>query len=123
MIIMLAGLQRVPAELVEAAQLDGANRWHITWKITIPMISSVIFLVIINNINASFQTFTQSFLMTGGGPEYSTYFYMLHLYNQAWGSFRMGYGSAMAWVLFVIIIVFLVFHFRLSRLWVYSDIE
>ena len=123
MIIMLAGLQRVPAELVEAAQLDGANRWQVTWNITIPMISSVIFLVIITNINASFQTFTQSFLMTGGGPEYSTYFYMLHLYNQAWGSFRMGYGSAMAWVLFVIIIVFLIFHFRLSRLWVYSDVE
>jgi multiple sugar transport system permease protein len=87
------------------------------------MVSSVIFLVIINNINASFQTFTQAFLMTGGGPEYSTYFYMLHLYNQAWGNFRMGYGSAMAWVLFVIIIAFLIIHFRLSRLWVYSDVE
>lgn len=123
MIIMLAGLQRVPIELVEAAQLDGANRWNITWKITIPMVSSVIFLVIINNINASFQTFTQAFLMTGGGPEYSTYFYMLHLYNKAWGSMRMGYGSAMAWILFIIIIAFLVMHFRLSRLWVYSDVE
>ena len=86
MIIMLAGLQRVPIELIEAAQLDGANRWRLTWHITIPMISSVIFLVIINNINASFQTFTQAFLMTGGGPEYSTYFYMLNLYNQAWAA-------------------------------------
>ncbi len=123
MIIMLAGLQRVPIELVEAAQLDGANFWKITWNITIPMVSSVIFLVIINNINGSFQTFTQAFLMTGGGPEYSTYFYMLHLYNQAWGSFRMGYGSALAWVMFIIIIAFLVVHFRLSRLWVYSDVE
>jgi multiple sugar transport system permease protein len=123
MIIMLAGLQRVPVEFVEAAQLDGANRWNITWHITIPMVSSVIFLVIITNINASFQTFTQAFLMTNGGPEYSTYFYMLHLYNQVWGSSLMGYGSAMAWVLFVIIIGFLVVHFRLSRLWVYSDVE
>jgi multiple sugar transport system permease protein len=123
MIIMLAGLQRVPIELVEAAQLDGANQWKIIWNITIPMISSVIFLVIINNINASFQTFTQAFLMTGGGPEYSTYFYMLHLYNKAWGQFYMGYGSAMAWVLFIIIIGFLIIHFRLSRLWVYSDVE
>ncbi len=123
MIIMLAGLQRVPIELIEAAQLDGANLWHITWKITIPMISSVIFLVIINNINASFQTFTQAFLMTGGGPEYSTYFYMLHLYKQAWGSFHMGYGSALAWVLFIIIIAFLFVHFRLSKLWVYSDVQ
>ncbi|MDO8971499.1 MAG: sugar ABC transporter permease [Saprospiraceae bacterium] len=123
MIIMLAGLQRVPIELIEAAQLDGANRWHMTRYITIPMVSSVIFLVIINNINASFQTFTQAFLMTGGGPQYSTYFYMLHLYNQAWVSFKMGYASAMAWVMFVIIIGFLYIHFRLSRLWVYSDVN
>ena len=123
MIIMLAGLQRVPIELVEAAQLDGANRWHLIRYITIPMVSSVIFLVIINNINASFQTFTQAFLMTGGGPQYSTYFYMLHLYNQAWVSFKMGYASALAWVLFVIIIGFLFIHFRLSRLWVYTDVE
>jgi len=123
MIIMLAGLQRVPIELVEAAQLDGANYWEITKNITVPMISSVIFLVIITNINGSFQTFTQAFLMTGGGPQYATYFYMLHLYNQAWGNFRMGYGSALAWVMFLIIVIFLVAHFRLSRLWVYSDVD
>jgi multiple sugar transport system permease protein len=82
-----------PIELIEAAQLDGANRWHLIRYITIPMISSVIFLVIITNINASFQTFTQAFLMTGGGPQYATYFYMLHIYREAWGSFRMGYAS------------------------------
>jgi multiple sugar transport system permease protein len=123
MIIMLAGLQRVPIELVEAAQLDGANRWQLTWNITIPMISSVIFLVIINNINASFQTFTQAFLMTGGGPQYATYFYMLHVYREGWVSFRMGYASALAWVLFVVIIGFLFIHFRLSRFWVYTDVE
>jgi multiple sugar transport system permease protein len=123
MIIMLAGLQRVPAELIEAAQLDGANRWQLTRYITIPMLSSVIFLVIITNINASFQTFTQAFLMTNGGPQYATYFYMLHLYQQGWGSFKMGYASALAWVLFVIIIGFLFIHFRLSRLWVYQDTE
>lgn len=123
MIIMLAGLQRVPVELVEAAQLDGANRWQLTWNITIPMISSVVFLVIINNINASFQTFTQAFLMTGGGPQYATYFYMLHVYREGWVSFRMGYASALAWVLFVIILGFLFIHFRLSRLWVYTDVD
>ncbi|MCL4553347.1 MAG: sugar ABC transporter permease [Candidatus Marsarchaeota archaeon] len=123
MIIMLAGLQRVPAELIEAAQLDGANRWQLTRHITIPMLSSVIFLVIITNINASFQTFTQAFLMTNGGPQYATYFYMLNLYQQGWGSFRMGYASALAWVLFVIVVGFLIIHFRLSRLWVYQDTE
>jgi multiple sugar transport system permease protein len=61
--------------------------------------------------------------MTGGGPEYSTYFFMLHIYKQAWGSFHMGYGSALAWVMFVIILGFLFVHFRLSRLWVYSDVQ
>lgn len=123
MIIMLAGLQRVPSELVEAAQLDGAGHWQTIRHVVIPMMSSVIFLVIITNVNASFQTFTQAFLMTNGGPEYATYFYMLHLYRQAWGSFHMGYGSALAWVLFVLIVAFLFAHFRLSRYWVYSDVD
>jgi multiple sugar transport system permease protein len=123
MIIMLAGLQRVPIELIEAAQLDGANRWQLIRYITLPMVSSVIFLIIITNINGSFQTFTQAFLMTGGGPQYATYFYMLHIYREAWGSFRMGYASALSWVLFLIILIFLAIHFRLSRLWVYTDTE
>ncbi|MFO7631610.1 MAG: sugar ABC transporter permease [Caldilinea sp.] len=123
MIIMLAGLQRVPSELVEAAQLDGASQWQVIRNVIIPMISSVIFLVIITNVNASFQTFTQAFLMTNGGPEYATYFYMLHLYRQAWGSFHMGYGSAMAWVLFVMIVAFLFTHFKLAPFWVYSDVD
>jgi multiple sugar transport system permease protein len=121
MIIMLAGLQRVPIELIEAAQLDGANRLQLIRHVTLPMISSVIFLVIITNLNGSFQTFTQAFLMTGGGPEYATYFYMLHLYREAWGNFRMGYASSLAWVMFVIIVGFLWIHFRLSRYWVYNE--
>ena len=123
MIILLAGLQRVPQELYEAAQLDGASRWQLLWHITLPMMSSVIFFVTITHINSSFQTFTQAFLMTKGGPSYATHFYMLHLYNEAWSSFRMGYASALAWVLFVIIVGFLVIHFRLARLWVYTDTD
>jgi multiple sugar transport system permease protein len=121
MVVMLAGLQRVPEELYEAAQLDGANRWRLVWHVTLPMVSSVIFFVIITHISGSFQTFTQSFLMTRGGPNYATYFYMLHIYNEAWTSFRMGYASALAWVLFLIIVGFTLLHFRLSRLWVYTD--
>jgi multiple sugar transport system permease protein len=61
--------------------------------------------------------------MTNGGPNYATYFYMLHLYEEAWGSFNMGYASALAWVLFLIIVGFLVIHFRLSKLWVYTEAE
>lgn len=121
MIILLAGLQRVPQEIYEASQIDGANRWQSLRHITLPMLSPVIFFVIITNINSSFQTFTQAFLMTNGGPRYATYFYMLHIYNEAWGASRMGYASALAWVMFVIIVIFLVLHFRLGKLWVYHE--
>jgi multiple sugar transport system permease protein len=121
MIILLAALQRVPQELVEAAQLDGAHRGHILRHITLPMISPVIFLAIIININNSFQTFTQAFVMTNGGPANSTLFYMLHLYNNAFRFFKMGYASALAWILFLIIVTFTVLQFSLSRFWVYSE--
>jgi multiple sugar transport system permease protein len=121
MVIMLAALQRVPQELLEAAQLDGAGRLRILRHITIPMVSPVIFLIVIININNSFQTFTQAFVMTNGGPANSTLFYMLHLYNNAFRFFKMGYASALAWILFFIIVVFTIVQFRLSRLWVYEE--
>jgi multiple sugar transport system permease protein len=121
MIILLAALQRVPQELIEAAQLDGAHRMHILRHITLPMISPVIFLAIIININNSFQTFTQAFVMTNGGPANSTLFYMLHLYNNAFRFFKMGYASALAWILFLIIVTFTVLQFSLARFWVYSE--
>ncbi len=121
MVILLAALQRVPVELVEAAQLDGANRWQVTRHVTIPMISSVVFLAIIININNSFQTFTQAYVMTNGGPSNATLFYMLHLYNNAFRYFKMGYASSLAWVLFAIIVGFTFLQFRLARLWVYTE--
>lgn len=121
MVIMLAGLQRVPEELYEAAQLDGANRWQLTRHVTLPMVSSVVFFIILNHVSASATTFAQALFMTNGGPNYATYFYMLHLYNEAWGSFRMGYGSALALVLFLLIVGFTVVQFRLQRFWVYTD--
>jgi multiple sugar transport system permease protein len=121
MIILLAGLQRVPQELYEASQLDGANALQTLRHITLPLMSPVIFFVIITHINGSFQTFTQAFLLTNGGPNYATYFYMLHRYNEAWGAFRMGYASALAWVLFLVIVGFLLIHFRLGKAWVYSE--
>jgi multiple sugar transport system permease protein len=121
MMVMLAGLQRVPIELYEAASMDGAGWWHRLRHITLPMTSSVIFYIVIIHISGSIQTFTQSFLLTNGGPNYATYFYMLHLYNEAWRSFRMGYASALAWVLFLIILAITILNFRLSRYWVYTD--
>jgi multiple sugar transport system permease protein len=121
MVIMLAALQRVPKELVEAAQLDGAGSLQVFRHVTLPVVSSVFLLVIIININNSFQTFTQAFVMTGGGPANATLFYMLHLYNNAFSYFRMGYASALAWILFLIIVIFTLMQFRLSRLWVYTE--
>jgi multiple sugar transport system permease protein len=121
MVIFLAALQKVPVELIEAAKLDGANNWQLTRYVTIPMISSVILLAIIININNSFQTFTQAYIMTNGGPSSATLFYMLHLYNNAFRYFKMGYASALAWVLFAIIVFFTIIQFRLSRLWVYTE--
>lgn len=121
MIIMLAGLQRVPQELYEAAQLDGAGRWRLTRHITLPMMSSVVFFAIIINISNSFQTFTQAYVMTNGGPSNATLFYMLYLYNNAFSLYQMGYATAMALLLFVAIAAITILQFRLSRLWVYTE--
>ena len=121
MMVMLAGLQRVPQELYEAAEMDGAGWWQKTWNVTLPLVSSVIFFIVIIHISGSFQTFTQSFLLTRGGPNYSTYFYFLHLYNEAWVSFRMGYASALAWVLFLIVAAITALNFVVSKYWVYTE--
>jgi multiple sugar transport system permease protein len=121
MMVMLAGLQRVPKELYEAAEIDGASWWQRLRFITLPLVSSVIFFIIIIHINGSFQTFTQSFLLTNGGPNYATYFYFLHIYNEAWRSFRMGYASALAWVLFLIVVAITIVNFVVSKYWVHTD--
>ena len=121
MVIMLAGLQRVPEELYEAAELDGAGRWRRLRYVTLPMMSSVIFFTIVININNSFQTFTQAYVMTNGGPSNATMFYMLYLYNNAFRFYKMGYASAMALVLFIAMVVITLVQFRLSRRWVYTE--
>jgi multiple sugar transport system permease protein len=120
-VIMLAGLQRVPQELYEAAELDGAGRWALVRHITLPLMSPVVFFAVIININNSFQTFTQAYVMTNGGPENATLFYMLYLYNNAFRLFQMGYASALAWILFLVIVAATIVQFRLSRLWVHAD--
>jgi multiple sugar transport system permease protein len=121
MLLMLAALQRVPAELIESAQLDGAGPIRVFRHVTLPIISPVIFLAIIINVNNSVQTFTQAFVMTNGGPSNATLFYMLYLYRNAFQLFKMGYASAMAWILFLIVVVFTLVQFRLSRFWVYHE--
>lgn len=123
MVIYLAGLQGVPTVLYEAAEIDGANMVQRFVYITLPMVSPVIFFNLVIGIIAALQTFTQAFIMTGGGPRQATYFYMLHLYNNAFQWLKMGYASALAWVLFFYILALTLLVFRSSSAWVYYEGE
>jgi len=118
-IIYLSGLQGVPEELYEAAEIDGAGIIRRFFHITIPMISPTIFFNLVMGIIGGFQYFTQAFVMTNGGPMNSTLFYNLYLYNKAFVSFEMGYASALSWILFVIILLFTLLVIRSSSMWVY----
>lgn len=120
MVIYLAGLKDIPTHLYEAATLDGASAYQKMRSITLPMMTPVIFFNLVMGIIGSFQYFTQAFVMTpNGGPEDSTYFYSLYLYNRAWKYLDMGYASAMAWMLFLVIIVLTAIVFRSQRRWVH----
>ena len=115
MMIYLAGLQGIPEELSEAAQIDGVGPLGRFFRITIPMLSPVILFNVIMSIIGCFQVFTQAFVMTGGEPGDLTRFYVLYLYNQAFEFYEMGYASAMAWILLVIILAFTMLTLRGSR--------
>lgn len=121
MVIYLASLQGVPTELYEAAIIDGASSWRRFWSITIPMISPVLFFQLIMGIIGSFQIFTQAYIMTNGGPNNATLFYVLYLYRNAFQWFKMGYASALAWVLFLIILALTIIQFKLANYWVYYE--
>ena len=119
LVIYLAGLQGVPTELYEAAEVDGANNWHRFWNITLPMISPVILFQLIMGIIGALQTFTQGYVMTGGGPNNATLFYMLYLWRNAFQNLKMGYASALAWAIFVYIMVLTLVVLRSSQAWVF----
>ncbi len=121
MVILLAGLQGVPEHLLEAARIDGANAWHEFRHVVVPMISPVIFFVMIVQVIGSFQVFTPSFIMTEGGPGNATLTIVLYLYRNGFTYFKMGYASAIAWVLFVIVLVATLAQLRIARSWVYYE--
>lgn len=121
MLIYLAGLQSVPQHLYEAAEIDGANLMQRFLRVTLPMMSPTIFYTLIMGMIGAFQVFTQAYVMTRGGPNFATYFYVLHLYEEAFVKFRMGYASAMAWILFVAVLVVTLVQFRLAGRWVYYE--
>lgn len=121
MVIFLAALQGVPEELHEAAKLDGAGPWQAFRHVTLPLLTPAIFYQVIMGTIASFQVFTQAYLMTGGGPSDSTLFYVLYLYFNAFQWMKMGYGAAMAWVLFLIVMVITLIQFKGAGRWVYYE--
>ncbi|AIE84734.1 extracellular solute-binding protein [Fimbriimonas ginsengisoli] len=120
MVILLAGLQGVPQYLYEAATLDGASPWRRFRSVTLPMISPTLFFSLVTGVIGSFQVFQSALVMTNGGPNNATMFYMLHLYLDGFISLRMGYASALAWVLFLIVLVLTGLQFRFSR-WVHYE--
>jgi multiple sugar transport system permease protein len=125
MIIFLAGLRDIPVSLYEAATLDGAGAWRRFKDVTLPMLSGVTFFVSIVSTISALQVFTQGYVMfdRDGGPQNSALFIIMYLFKQAFEYFRMGYASAIAWMLFVLILVITLIQFRLSKRWVYYEAE
>lgn len=121
MIVFLAGLQGVDPVLYEAADIDGANSWVKFWRITLPMLTPVLFFNLIIGIIGSFQVFTTAYIATNGGPNNATLFYVLYIYNQGWKFAKMGYASALAWVLFVIVLLLTLVQFKMANRWVYYE--
>jgi len=121
MVIFLAGLQGIPTHLYEAVSIDGGNWCHKFRYVTLPMLTPVIFFNMIMQIIGTFQVFTSVYIMTNGGPMNSTLVYVYYLYQQAFQWLRMGYGSALAWILFLIIFTLTLAQFKISSLWVYHE--
>lgn len=123
MIIFLAGLRQIPQDMYEAASLDGAGKWRQFVKITLPLLTPVVFFNAIIQTIEAFKSFTPAFIISGGtgNPINSTLFYTLYLYQEAFGFFRMGYASALAWVLLALVGIFTAFSFLTSKYWVHYD--
>jgi len=122
-ILYLAGLQGVPTDLYDAAKVDGATTWQRFWHVTLPMTTPVIFFNLVLGMIATFQYFTEVYVITNGtgNPARSTLFYNLYLYQNAFRYFHMGYASTMAWVLFIIVLGFTLLIFRSSDAWVFYE--
>ena len=122
-VIYLAGLQGVPTEIYEAAEVDGAGWLTRFWNVTIPLITPVLFYQLIIGIITALQVFTQALIMTNGGPHDSTLFFVLYLYRNAFQFFKMGYASVLAWILFFYILLLTLLVYRSSSVWVFYSGE
>ena len=123
MIIYLAGLQGISQDLYSAADIDGAGPWAKFWRITLPLLTPVIFFNVVTGMIDTFKLFTQAYVMTQGGPQNQSLFFTYYLWRTAFQDFRMGYASAMAMVVFVIIIALTLLVFRSSKAWVFYEAE
>jgi multiple sugar transport system permease protein len=125
MVIYLAALQDIPEALYEACQIDGGNWWAKFWHVTLPLITPTIFFTVVMSVIGTFQVFSAIFVLTDGmgSPVNSTLVYLIYLYRNAFSFFRMGYASAMAWILFVIILFLTWIQFRTASYWVYYEVE
>jgi multiple sugar transport system permease protein len=121
MLIYLAGLQGIPDVYYEAAEIDGAGGWAKFRHITVPLLSPTTFMLLILSVIGAFQVFEYTYVMTGGGPVYATLTIVLHVYNNAFRSFQMGYASALAYVLFFILLGLTIIQFRLQNRWVHYE--
>jgi multiple sugar transport system permease protein len=134
-LIYLAALKGIPRSLYEAAEIDGAGDWAKTWSITLPLLTPAIFFQVVTSIIGTFQIFTTAYVLVGieanavtGGPRQALLFYVLYLYNRAFGrvgpaGFQMGYASALAWILFAIILIVTLIQLKLADRWVYYESE
>lgn len=123
MLLYLAGLQGVPTVLYEAATIDGANAWQRFWRITLPMITPTIYFNFLISMIGAWQVFTQAYIMTSGGPNNATLTLVLYLYRKGFEQFHFGYASAIAWALFIIVLIFTLLVVRSSEAWVYYEGE
>jgi multiple sugar transport system permease protein len=126
MVVFLAGLQDIPDELVEAAQIDGASSWQVFWHITLPLMTPVVFFVLILGVIGSFQQFVLPLLLGSGTqqlryPPRDAYFFMVHVYQQLFSNQRFGYGTALLWLLFLVILALTLLLFKSQRYWVYTE--
>jgi multiple sugar transport system permease protein len=122
-VIFLAGLQGVPSHLYEAVEVDGGNGWHKLRYVTIPMMTPTIFFNLVLGLIGTFQVFNEAYVMTGGGPSDASLFYVFYIYRTAFSQSNLGYASALAWALFVIVLIVTLLVFRSARSWVYYEGE
>ena len=121
MVILLAGLQAIPEDYYDAAKVDGASIWRRFRDITLPLLTPTLFFLLITQFIASFQVFGIIYVMTHGGPANATSVYIYYLYQNAFAFGKLGYASAMAWILFVLIAAFTFIQWKLQKRWVFYE--